>query len=1705
MDKALEEKPVSDLFGQIGLKELKYMYGAIDFINHPSKLILAKSRAAIMSLEGDSLGLYWGQKNKSLDQIAKYVKKNTLPAYKKWLKRIQISAKFKLFLNKDPEILPFLYVGFMGRVLSPLDLRKTVKKLAKAKVKKTTAALVKDDTPYQVVDSGKGKKTPVGAVRIAIVQGKTQVKQKTAAGWNHVGTLGVVKGNNKGTAETFLQDSGFDLADIEKHYDLLAGVTLLPPQEAEAHEAPLEKPSDIQVAEPTEAPSSKYIEFPDAKEQALFTKATQDAHAFYTEMQEVISAAGGAFEKNLDTLKKKYKPLVDFLGQGSYGAYTFIKEIYPFVTQGGDLGISVDNWHKSIGSPSEEKMADKYHPQWAGVAYGIAASLQKSLGGEGDSESEEIFKEVPSPAPQTLETGKGKKTPDGATKVVKVKDKVHVKLKTDGKWQHVGTLGAKQGKNKGVAENHLQALGLDPDKLAKDYDLDAGVTFAAGSVPAEADAPETKDSTKPIESKSTSKHEDLAKQLYDFYQEVGPDKAEQADFGEIVNQIKSNHPGLSTFAQQVGSYGSLYFMANDLQKETKLGGSPDQIVSIWSSKEASDDDEMSDLFGPDWEGVALALVDIFKNTKGKQKPDVPEKPSYQIIDSGKGKKTPSGAIKIFTFKGKVQIRLKTDKGWDQIGTVGSTKGKNKGQAEEFLAKHGINLDDLDVVGGVTVLPSKDEVADVADSLVSSTKLPSVSPEVKEAMFGFEEMYQLVKDAGGPFGLDTIVKEVLADADPEWGVKYAIGDLVDKNGVEEIFKNAKLSASAKSIIGDKWDEYVVEAHEQLKAPAGVGSVPAGEPSILGKEAKAEAPKKSEMPKPVTPKPKKEPEYGTGYEPAKPDTAIADLPIPPPSGLKKKKSGSSLGGAGQKDIYVDDQGNEFLFKLATSKSGGSAEPFRAHVQAGFSEIAREIKPFHPRIEVTKLEGTVGAIYPFLPASDKIDLAGQSPSALSDQEKLDVAEEHLLDWVMSQHDSHSKNFLRTKDGRLIGIDKEQGFKYMKDDKLDIDYHPNSKYGEEEPFYNKFWREYAQGKNDFDPQKMSASVDKIMRMDSTKIRNALRGYAEEMFPNSKVEQDAFLRTVENRKNTLKRDFEKFLTDLTKKRTGDKGEFRFSTGWVKEGAEKTKTIQHPAQTKTAMDFLNNLGGQNKTEPHLTDSSLITVKSTAAGSNGSALIAVINKMGIEVKEGPISGSKYTMVMVDKAAWEAVKEEVPAYTETVKIDTTTEIQPAPDYPEYMPEVGVKEETKANLELLDEAKSKDTEYGIGLTFDGKMVEQQRGRVTNRVDESNSKYVEVSFKLRGPIADSVEGGAKKMYQFPIAKMEAGSLKNTDSYSDKASARVWKIGNDEIYLCNNDKGQYSYAGLVVMRIYSDDVKKVAANLLDKMKKGLAKDILKPPSEEDKLVAGYSSALKAVAPQIADQLDVKESKGMFERTSASLRTELKNYLSEEEIDSIAQIGNGANAVQVIPERWRKLGTKNPEEPQVLFLYWNTEDADNVVKKFKTVGAAGILERNMMGLKKFGSSYSEDVGTGCADNMTMRLATRTNGGMASGYGNYSIVIAPDELDRLDPFIHQGDKYGCVNPNHSDSYKANAFKNRKPLNESTKTASAGDEIVVRKMVSKDKIIRVAVYSETDRKYAIQAFRKAGIEEIHKVPIEDFVVLRGSNGLAFYEKYVKPAGY
>lgn len=837
------------------------------------------------------------------------------------------------------------------------------------------------------------------------------------------------------------------------------------------------------------------------------------------------------------------------------------------------------------------------------------------------------------------------------------------------------------------------------------------------------------------------------------------------------------------------------------------------------------------------------------------------------------------------------------------------------------------------------------------------------------------------------------------------------------------------------------------------------------------------------------------------------------LPKVSDLTLVGSGSKLGlkGAGKKYVFKDPAtGKQFIFKPAIPKSGSIVEPIRAHAQEAFSSLAMKLRPDHIPVTTYKYKGQLGTLQPMLDV--KGDLSSTSPENLTKEQSDHVVVEHLLDWVMSQHDSHGGNMIFTADGGVLSIDKEQGFKYFGDDKLDTGYHPNGKYGESEPFYNKFWKAFAKGSVGFDHQALKSAFDKLDHVPTKDFVDSLRPYAKSAFPGDEVKQRKFLKKVLARKLQARAQFEKFIQGLYEEREGKKGSFTVEDGWVGEGESgpKTKIVDVPA-TEYAASIGIKVRDYSFTDPNtnqaVTDPNKITLKVTKETSKDT-LDKFLKKIGVTPIPFPngeiyIEGSVNFLVAVDRKLFESA---------TLPKEVLIDKQPTPPKPRYFYGIEEQPEAKPNIEVLKQS-TKDVQsgsHGQRVTFDGGKVEGQTGKI-RREKDAKGLYILKTFKVRKGTWDQLrKGGVETTFKWTKGKYDpdqdayvytGSSIGSSGSFTAKMHETPW----GEVYVAAKEF-PYTYAGAVYMKIRKEgDIATLAKKMLNAVKNGIGDELFKAPTEEELKRRRLFQLLWSLDPQIADQLkpekvSTKELEGYVDKAVK------KSPHSEEDIARVegVEVYPGYNT-DVLPGRWRKLGGGQ--------LWFGIQSMS--LKAVAPVGQNGcqsIHERSWFGVPQAGASYSADQYSGAGDHAMCRMVTKafaqkTLYSAGNGYGEYIAILHPEVFDRLDSYMYLGDKWGTAHPkvgSASSKVSSSAFATRtsvESVSNGLGSHASTNEIMFRRGVGADKVLRIACGSEKLRDAAITDARERGVTELRGVPIEDFVVVCSSCKEA-YVKYVEP---
>lgn len=238
-------------------------------------------------------------------------------------------------------------------------------------------------------------------------------------------------------------------------------------------------------------------------------------------------------------------------------------------------------------------------------------------------------------------------------------------------------------------------------------------------------------------------------------------------------------------------------------------------------------------------------------------------------------------------------------------------------------------------------------------------------------------------------------------------------------------------------------------------------------------------------------------------------------------------ANVGGAHEKEFWLDENGEKWLFKPV----GKSDDDFIAYGEEAAYKIGRLIDPDAVEVRTVILKGRVGSMQKWRTGlAEKYDFSNMDVTDLSPDEVAQVQREHVLDWLISNHDGHAKQFLRAKDGKVYGIDKGQLFKFLGSDKLNADYHPNQVCGEQEPFYNTVFRAARDGNVKFDPSVTMRYIREVEKIADDDYLALLRPYVEGRFGGDDLKKKAFYDLALSRKHSLRDDFESFYVDVLHK-----------------------------------------------------------------------------------------------------------------------------------------------------------------------------------------------------------------------------------------------------------------------------------------------------------------------------------------------------------------------------------------------------------------------------------------------------------------------------------------------------------------------------------------------------------------------------------------------
>lgn len=243
------------------------------------------------------------------------------------------------------------------------------------------------------------------------------------------------------------------------------------------------------------------------------------------------------------------------------------------------------------------------------------------------------------------------------------------------------------------------------------------------------------------------------------------------------------------------------------------------------------------------------------------------------------------------------------------------------------------------------------------------------------------------------------------------------------------------------------------------------------------------------------------------------------MPAPTSLTP--TGEVMDGVSSPQVYTDPDNARWLAKEVPAKRSFSVplDVATSQIQQRSGVPAAETHPY------TMPNGQGASVQRMFDASpafpdNRVDL-----SSLSEQDTLDLQKQMALDWMLSNHDAHSGNFMRDNStGRIVGIDKGQAFKYFGDDQLTPQFgedvnpplYPNS------PVYSTMMNQFRNGQGTMHDPRSGELADYISTLSSIpddEYANYLRPYADDAAGKGKLsmgDTDTFLGEAIARKNAL-------------------------------------------------------------------------------------------------------------------------------------------------------------------------------------------------------------------------------------------------------------------------------------------------------------------------------------------------------------------------------------------------------------------------------------------------------------------------------------------------------------------------------------------------------------------------------------------------------------
>lgn len=784
-----------------------------------------------------------------------------------------------------------------------------------------------------------------------------------------------------------------------------------------------------------------------------------------------------------------------------------------------------------------------------------------------------------------------------------------------------------------------------------------------------------------------------------------------------------------------------------------------------------------------------------------------------------------------------------------------------------------------------------------------------------------------------------------------------------------------------------------------------------------------------------------------------TSQATIPqgISTPPGMTYNKT-LSIGNTGHMESWTDANGQEWYFKPAQSKSG-TPEQFRAYVQEAGYKVQGIVDPDTAvEVGVGDLNGTFGAFQKKVDTTKGIDLEAWQKGAATDlgtDVTAQIQREHVTDWLLGNFDAHGENFVTDASGRIIGLDKEQSFRYIKDaasGKMSYTYHPNHVYGETEPLYNTVYRRFAHGEIDLDLQDTLTYIKRVESIPDAEYREIFREYAESLHGKGKAAED-LLDAIVERKSTLRETYRTFYSELLTERTGQAVKFVWADEAAAVAQQPLAAVQQTAASIQGMS--------------IADLKAIAKNKGIAYYNNMNKTQLVTAITDPTQAAAMSNQVKTRLAANAAARKATQTPPPA---------------------KMPK-GVE---AAGDIFKDLSRVPTSKNGVPVASDKGSVEGL-GLTARRMNIGGTEYYEVSGKLTEETWSKTWTVIKPNstvvpFQFEEADPALAMFSNTPVTLNHVNLKARQVVDGqntfELYVHNGSAEYRSWQGFFRVRVpVSPDGTMDAAEMSRVLKSVGLDDLLATPTPEAEKTLIKSRLIWQNAPG-----RVSELQGL---TGQALEDKLDDIIRDLGI-SDARI-NGVE-LRKICEGYATY--YDPAQAAAMkkagadYVWSGVRSPDAVVGVVKSGGMSATNRRTFSGMRMTGSSPSDDMISGGADSVFTRLGVSGKGNRFNNSycgGPFRIIIDEKELGRTDWYAYDFDNYGRTDASNMTA-RLPAVDFAKKMTQSYKSSN---EIMFRQGIPTSSFTEIVCESTGDRADLIAKFKAEGITEINGVPLSKFI--------------------